>query len=317
MTAVSQSFTTPGVSGAAYITLGEYMAAPTALDIGRLKVDGSVEDQRAVLYTLIQEASSRVEDLCNQPLIAQLTVEAGRVRVNRNSEINVNTKRSQILEVLGFQCGPTNSTLSALADLSNVWLDEQSFTISPAGLAGIGRLNQGWGYGSGRLMARWSYIPGFPSTILAAGAVNAGDTQISVIDSTGIYGAASQLAASSLPGPTQLVLSDPAPTASERVSVGSVVGNVLHLNSPLLYDHEGSLELDEQVGVSAMPPLVRKATVLLVNTLIQSRGDGAIVAPSIAQGGYNARESSPRSRKVTDANVELAKEWLQSFTVVA
>lgn len=310
---VQPAFTT-GYRTEPYLTYGEYVAAPTALDIGRLKTGGTAGDQKQVLCTLILEASGIVDNICNQFLDSRLVVEAARTRVNRQGEININTRLFPVLELRDFEAGVPGSMTSFT--LANAWLEERGFTIPPSGLVGVGQFNSGYGYGSGRLMARWSYVNGYPVTRLAASAV-AGASTISVIDATGIYGEASQLASSLLPGPSQLVLSDPSPSSNETVSVASVAGNVLTLNNPLLFNHAVTAEVDGQVGVSDLPPIIRKAVVLLTNTLIQTRGDGAIVAPSIAQGGYNARTQSPRSRKATDANQELAKEWLCDYTVVA
>jgi hypothetical protein len=119
----------------------------------------------------------------------------------------------------------------------------------------------------------WSYINGFPITTIAED-VNAGDTDITVVDPTGI-----------LPNQTILTVEDGIDL--ETVVPTAVNGDVLTV-PPLLFSHSAT------VGIHAMPGDVKEAALILVSRLHDtwSLSMGAI---SMGDGtGAHMTDSKPR-----------------------
>lgn len=282
-----------------YITPVEYRLAPTGVDVSNL-VKGNPSGTEAMLADLCSRASSWADLICGQSLSARTDTYQGRYLVDREGNMAVFPRFTPLIEVTSFSYGTQPSNLTTLSDLSNFWLEETEFTV-PMGYgswSSSGPLQFGAGPRAGsKVRARYSYIAGFPNTVLASTAL-AGATSIVVADATGVLAG------------TQLTLFDGAQTETVTASASYVTGSTtILLASPLLYPHAQT-----GISVSALPPFVKQAVFLLCSTLIQTRGAVALIAPAVS--GLSARYTQSGSqiaraqRVPADDNVSIACELL-------
>lgn len=301
------AFTSP-YTPSSYLTTQEYRDAPTAVDVTSLKVSGGATDQDAVLATLISRASSWADEICNQILAATVDIEEqDSVRFKRNGTLYIHTDNWPVLEVRDFQYATLPSQFVEQTDLSNVAVLRHGFRVLSFGgmTSSLGPLQLGMSASpNAPLLVRYTYVNGYPNTTLV-GAANAGDTTVTVADSTGIYGGpAARSATSTTPPATVLTIFDSPNT--ERVSVASVSGNTLTLNAGLAHAHTAG------VSVSALPPTVKQAVVLLTTALIKERGTEALVMDEI----HGAPHSVTTGEVVAASDIATAKEMLSPFARV-
>ncbi len=237
-----------------YITPREYLASPTGVDVSELTLGGNDSDNEDALAQTIARASSWIDTFCRKVLAATLDTHSGLFRVQRDGTIKVPLPNTPILEVVGASTGATPSTISPLADLSNVWIDRKVATI-PLSSRGFGSFGIPH---TGKVFAVVQYVNGFANCLLTADA-SIEDTTITVDSALGVF-----------PG-LQMTVYDPG--ASETVFVASVDGNVITLAEPLQNDHEAG------INVSALPPAVKQAAVLKTSALIKTRGSDSYVMP--------------------------------------
>src|SRR6266508_239269 len=228
--AAQVAFTTP-YRTAPYLDVATYKAAPTGVDTSNLIAGGQPGTEDAVLADVIADASGWVDTIANQILAATVNTEAKRLRTRRD--------------------GPSPGSLTQLTDLSGLWIEEQQFVVTFAGVANatsVGPLQLG-GLGPGqRLLVRYTYVNGWPNTLLSAPAAAAA-TSIVVDDPTGIYQG------------TRLTLDSG--SVEEQVTVTATpTGNTIAI-SALAYAHT------TKVRCTALPPALRRACILLTTALIK------------------------------------------------
>jgi hypothetical protein len=298
------SFATPAFAPTAYITTAEYRAAPTAVDLKSLVKDGTGASEDAELFNVIVRASSWIDMHCDQILSATVNVEVSEARIGRNGRVFVHPDNWPVLEVRDFQMGYSPSAMAAIADLSNIWVQRQSFWVQPSGLAAVASGLQFSTAASGsQAYIRYTYVNGWPNTVLVDDAA-AGNVQITVADTTGIYGGPPQAAsASNLPPATGLTIYDGADT--ERVTVAAIdaTTNTLSLNAPLAYAHRAD------VSVSALPASVKEAAILMTSHLIRTRGDRALEMPTMA----GAPRQNRGAAKAGSSDLDFVAQLLSSF----
>lgn len=283
-----------------YITPGEYRTAPTGVDTSNL-VKGNPSGTEAMLYDIVSRASSWADVICGQSLSARTDTYQGRYTVDRDGNATIFPRFFPIIEVTAFAYGTQPNNLTALTDLSNVWVEETEFQV-PMGYgtwSSSGPLQFGQGPRPGaKVRALYSYVAGFPNTYLASTAL-AGATSIVVRDPTGI-----------LPGKTQLTIFDGAQTETVTADATYTIGSAtVALAAPLAYPHAAP-----GVSVSGLPPFVKQAVILLCSTLIQTRGAVALIAPAVS--GLSSRytqsgsQLSRAQRIPADDNVSIACDLL-------
>lgn len=250
----SYTLTTP------YITADEFMASPTGVNVSQLVPRGTEEQNRHALNTVIQRASSYADMFCKQVLAATTDITSGRYRIQRTGVVRVATRFSPIVEVTSISLGFTPSSMTALTNFSNVWIDRKVVTFPIETM----QLLPGYStfYGDGRVYCSVGYVNGYANT-LTTGAWSAGVTSATVASTLGMY-----------PG-VELTIYDTG--AVETVFVQSVSGNTVTFTSPLLYAH------DAGTNISALPAAVKQAVVLLTSALIKTRGSEAIVMQQLRQ----------------------------------
>lgn len=258
-----------------YITVAELKRAPIYGQLKQLVPNSSEADRDAELARIIARVSGMINGEVNQNLAATHDFEIGQVAVTDTGDLRIHTRCSPIVAVESISVGATAQSLIPIADLSGIVVDPWRITV-PHG-AGF------WGRPRSRVWASWSYINGFPVTTLTA-AVAAGDTTITVADSTGI-----------IAGQTLLTIQDG--KWLEQLIPTAVNGNVLTVPG-LAYPHAAG------VGVSDLPEDIKEATLLLISRLHDTWSLTMNVI-SMDGGGSKKPKAGP-ARALCDAAVMLA-----------
>lgn len=277
-----------------YLTLAEFRAAATGLDLTSLKPGGGQAAQDAELANVIMRASSWIDKICNQVIAATSSTEDGWARVKPGGAVVFPTRYFPVLELTSALVGSSPSTASPLATGAGVRIGRTTIEIpaAPAAFA-PGAPCRSFGTGQ-KVYVVATYVCGYPNTLLGA-ACAAGDSAIAVKDAAGVYGG------------TRLTVYDGQST--EAVAVQSVSGGVLALAAPLRSSHDPAA-VAGGISVSALPGAVKQAAIFIASALIKSPGDAAIVLEEMSSGG-------PRRMQGSDADsgmdLLMADELLSDF----
>lgn len=278
-----------------YITAAEYKQAPTGINVEQL-VKGDPAASLAELNNTIARASSWIDNYCGQILSATVDTDAARLPVDRLGAIHVHPRQTPICAVQAFSYGTSPNSLVALSDLSNLWVEAHEFHIplTQGVTSWQGPLQFGSPRPGGWVYAQWTVVSGYPNTTLAATATT-GATSLQVADATGVVA-----------GRTQLALYDGGQTENVQVASSWTSGTTLPLVSPLQFPHAQT-----GVSVSALPPSIKQAGILLTTALIRTRGAAAIVAPSAGQLRASLSKASGADEQVL-ADIDLAMDLLEA-----
>lgn len=285
-----------------YLTIGEFMSAPTAVDLSNLQVGGTQAEQDTRLAEVIARASSWADQICGQILAATTDTEVQKIRPSRDGFFIVHTNNWPVIQVNSFGYGSLPGSIGQMSDLSGVFVEPRGFTVTAPGFGLIssqGPLQFGPLAGGDRqYFCQYTYINGYPTTTLSA-PCNAGDTAVTVADTTGIIADLTRLTIYD----GSLVATGP-PSLTERgLSVTGVSGNVVSLGAPLAFSHAVG------IGISSLPDAVKQAVILLTKTLIMTRGAEAITMDDLS--GGPARTTSTGG--IEEAEVAIAAELLEPF----
>lgn len=288
-TGTTQQFSTP------YLTLGEYKSAPTAIDIDNLVFNSQDPDvQDSELANVIARASSWIDTYCNQVLAATNESEQQRTRyTTSDGSIRLHPRYNPIIALTSFEYGyPTN--MASLGDCSIAWIEPAEIIIPNAQLGtwtsqgplSFGSFNGG---PSNEVFVRYTYVAGYTNTTIVT--AEAGETTLTVADPTGII--AGQM----------LKIYDG--QYSENVTVAStyVYGDpVVTVTRPLVYDHLPT------VAISALPPAVKEAAILVTTSMLKVRGDS-----SMTMGISTTPTASLPDSNNTGEEIALAMQLLQPY----
>ena len=248
-----------------YLTLAEWLAAPTAIDITNLIPGGTQEMQNQAITNEIERASSWVDRICFQVLAATSDITSGRFLVNRWGAVRIPLPRKPVLEVSSVSVGSTPSTMTALSSLADVEISPNGvITVPVYTMASPVTFGSSFGSGS-RPLVTVTWVNGWPNTTLAVGTA-AGVSSLTVASALGIY-----------PGTVLTVYDVSVTGGTEQVTVSSsyVAGSTtVTLAAPTVYAHTTG------ISISNLPPVVKEATILLTTALIQTRGADALVLGS-------------------------------------
>lgn len=261
LTTISPLFSTP------YLTVAEYRQAPTAVDVNDLVSNGSTALNDAELTNVIGRASSWMDSHCGQVLAATQDTESFRARVSRDGFLRVHPRYWPIVSVISASFG-SNPQLMQTLDPTTAWLEPQAvvFPLTGAGSAYLGALQLGPSYSPlAEQFVTITYWNGYANTLLN-GTVSVGAASISVTDRTGFA-----------PG-QPFIIYDGAST--ERLTVASSYtpatgAGLVTLATAATASHTTGL------SVSALPPAVKQAAIYMVNVLLKSRGNSALVMGGI------------------------------------
>lgn len=246
-----------------YLTLEEYKAAPTAIDLDNLVFDSQdPEVQDNELRNVIARASSWMDTYCNQVLGATLETEQQRSRISTDGSIRFHPRFSPIVALTEFNYGyPTN--MASLGDCSIAWIEDQQIIIPNAflgnwtsqGPLSLGSYNGG---PSNQVFLNYTYVAGYANTTTSAPNI-IGATSITVENGTGI-----------IPG-QMLTIYDGMNT--EIITVASTYtfnSTTVPLTRPLVNEHEIG------ASVSALPPAIKQAAILVTTAFLKVRGDSSM-----------------------------------------
>lgn len=278
-----------------YLTVDEYKAAPTGVDLAGL-VPGANQAQRdAALANLIARASGLINSVCSQNLAATLDTEVGRVKMNRRGEIFIQPHCWPIVEVVSVSVGTMPSNITA-QNLTELFIDHSSMTLYQTSLGlttSVGPLQLGGISPSYEAFGQWVYVNGWPCTSLKATAI-LGATSIQVQDSTGVHVG------------TKLVIYDQDNTETVTVTA-EPLGSQTVAVSALAHAHA-----TVGVNVSSLPPAVKEAAIQMTSGLIKLKGNQALVMRSIS-----STEPEPQAKaKAGEGDIRSAAWMLQPFKAV-
>lgn len=243
-----------------YITPTEYTAAGTGVDVGQLVPGGTTAANQAALLRVIARASSWADNLCYQVLAATLDTQSGRYRIKADGSLAIPVDNTPLIAVNSVSTGPTPATLTAMTDLSGLWLGKKVVTIPYAGLS-TGLRTYYPAASSGWMYAAVGYVNGWANTVLTAAS---GAASLLVQSGLGIY-----------PGMT-LTVADGANTETVTVAGTYTPGSTtVPTAAALLFTHPVG------TAVSAFPESIKQAVISLTSALIKTRGSEAVVMMSM------------------------------------
>lgn len=285
----THQFSTP------YLTLDEYKNAPTAIDLSNLvwySQDPDVQDSE--LNNVIARASSWIDTYCNQVLAATVENESMRARISSDGTVRIHPRYNPIIAVTGFSYGNPSAQMNVLTDTSSAWI-EDSQIIMPVGNLSFNYTTQGplqFGLPAAprtELFIQLQYVAGYANTTINT--ANNGDSFLTVNDPTGITIG------------TTLKIYDG--FDSEFVTVGSTYSfgsTTIPLTVPLNYPH------DSGISISALPPAVKEAAILVTTAFLKVRGDS-----SMTMGVLNTASSNTGNAQSMAEEINLAKELLVPY----
>lgn len=287
-TGTTRAFSTP------YLTLEEFKSAPTSIDIDNLVFNSQDPDvQDSELVNVIARASSWIDTFCNQVLAATVESEQQRTRyVPADGSIRFHPRYSPVVALESFQYGYP-PTLMSLTDVSTAWIEDQEIIIPNATMGtwtSQGPLQFGIGTGTrNEVFIKYTYVAGYANTTINV--AEAGESSLTVHSGTGI-----------LPG-QMLKIYDGQYSENVTVADNYVFGALtVPLTRPLVYDHNPG------TSISALPPAVKQAAVLVTTAFLKTRGDSSMTMLATTTPG----NSLPNADKVGE-EIALAMQLLQPF----
>lgn len=245
---------------------------------------GSPADQDAALAAKIEQASSWIDDQCQQVLAATLDVVAGQAVVARDGTVTITPRYRPVLAVTGASLGSASWNMAPLASLDGVGILNDTVTLS--GWTGLGTTTFSGAplqfgpplAGPGRIWYQLDVLSGAAVTLLSASAA-LGATSIDVDDVTGI-----------IEGQTQLVIY--AGRARFRFIAGAVTQTVGGLvGAGEIGTGSGSVvcpalpqalvnNAENPIMVSALSPSVNKAVEHVVRAFVKDSTRGNNTTPT-------------------------------------
>jgi hypothetical protein len=278
-----------------YLTLDEYKAAPTAIDLDNLVFDSQDPDvQDNELRNVIARASSWMDTYCNQVLGATVETEQQRSRYSTDGSIRFHPRFSPIVALLDFNYGyPTN--MASLGDCSIAWIEDQEIIIPNAQLGtwtsqgplSFGSFNGGPG---NQLFLNYTYVAGYTNTTVAVASA-IGATSLTVENGTGII--AGQMLTLYDGMNTELV------TVASTYTFGSTT---VPITRPLVNAHAVGSSL------SALPPAIKEAAILVTTAMLKVRGDSSMTMAVTTQ----PTMATPGSDRFSD-EMRIAADILDTY----
>jgi len=287
-TGTTNAFSTP------YLTVEEFKDAPTAIDIDNLVFNSQdPDDQDAELANTIARASSWIDTFCNQVLAATTESEQQRSRYSTDGSIRFHPRYNPVIALTSLQYGYPPS-LMALPDCSVAWIEDQEVIVPNATLGTwtsqgplqFGALSSG---ARNEVFLKYTYINGYANTTIVTAVAAA--SSLVVVDGTGITAG------------EMLKIYDG--QYSENVTVASTYtfgSTTVPLTRPLVYGHNAG------VSISALPPAVKQAAILVTTAFLKTRGDSSMTMAVTTSPGT----ALPNADKVGE-EIALAMQLLQPY----
>lgn len=253
-----------------YVTVAEFKAAPTWLDVDDLIPGGGQNQQDDELFNVLLKASRWADNFCNLRLGAHTAFEQFRTRIDRYGRVKVYPSDNPVRSIVAFAYGPDPQSMTTLTDFTQVWIeDAKGVVVSAIPFRGsfFGTLEFGLVPVQGsEIFCQIQYVSGYGCTALGS-SVTAGATSLPVVDATGFQAPSVPVTGLSvtLPGSTARIWD---PAAEEAVTVSAVNGNTLTLSSGLLNAHTVNPGVAGQVNVSELPPEIHQSIVSMAVALM-------------------------------------------------
>lgn len=289
--------TTPladGLLTVPYVTVPEFLAAPTWLDNQDLIPGGTSTQQADELYNVLLRASGWAERIAEQPLRAHTVIWQDRCPVDRWGNIYIVPPHSPVRQVNTVVFGGdwqqfnASNVLTGAQLQAQMWVEDQKTIIvsqMPNGSAYLGSLQFGGTRpGVDQVYVQYSYVAGYCSTTLSASAA-AGTTQITVADPTGLQPAVTGGLLGTIPGSIARIW-DPGFEEAVQVANNWTAGNPVVLAGALQNAHGVG------AGVSELPPEVHQAVSELAVGLLMREDVSEEEPYSRTPFGPTVRESS-------------------------
>ena len=281
--------TTPAVgvtydtfSEQAYLTVEEYINAPTSIDIDNLVINGNAAAQRAELRNVILRASSYMDEYFNQNLVASQNVETQRVRMTPQGYISLHPFHNPIISLETFSYGVNPNQLYSF-DCSQAWFEDQQIIIPMPQLlndwTSQGPLQFGLPPVGGQIFAKYTYVAGFVNTGIISAV--AGESTIVVRNHEGIL--AGQM----------LRIYDGYKSETIYVADTYVYGSTtIPLVTPLVYDHAVG------IAIGNLPNAIKEACILITTAFLKARGDGSMTMGITPRPSGNVRGAERYGKEI-------------------
>ncbi len=301
-----------------YLTVAELLNAPTGLDLKNIPAPGSTGpsgvkgiDNYAELTNIIQRASSMMDTFCRQILGAttdseEAWTQSRKCGINKEGHLWFHTGNNPVISVSSFRYGypAVGGTSWTSATVSDILItgERNNHLIYPAFFE---RFNVP------KLRIQVTYVNGYPNTMMSGSAkVAAGATSLPLKDLTGIV--AGQKLYVYDQGNTELVTV--ASNWTQTTGAGSVT-----LAAGTAFDHTPTQKADVVAGgqaydiaVSALPPDIKQACIMIVKLLVEKRGSNALV-----MGKAGGISGSTAEHKSGDEEIPVeAQEILLAYRAV-
>lgn len=258
-----------------YISVGDYLRAPTSVDVSELAVGQDEATNLVELSNAIRRGSAWANQICDQVLAATIDTEtASGLLVKRDGRVRVVNTYWPMLELDSFSAGASPSSMTALTNGADIFMEGRKVLSVPVvGLGGLSTSDFGacalW-IGS-RAFCQWTYWNGWPHSTLAEAAEQ---------------GAEEIVVTTALPSATagqQLTISDG--EAQEVITVASTFtgGTTVALSAPLVNAHTPPAAPDSII-VTALPEPARAAVVSLTSACVKVRGTLADTMDALSDG---------------------------------
>ena len=257
-----------------YISVADYVNAPTAVDVSQLEPGQGDSANLMELANVIRRASSWADGICYQILgSTQDTETASDVFVRRDGTVRVTNRFWPMLELDSFSSGPAPSAMAAVVNTADIWMEGRSVLVVPvAGLTYSSNPNQlpasGPLWPGMKAYCQWTYWNGWLHTQLAA-SCTAAATSLTLT---------AELPASA--AGKSLSILDGALTEIVTIASSFTGGTTLPLLTGTVNAHT-LLPFPNAVMLSALDDKAREAVISLTSCLIKLQGSSADVMETV------------------------------------
>lgn len=254
-----------------YISAAEFKASPTGLNVNQLAPGRDAAVNADTLATMILNASSWADGICNQVLACTTEIMFGNYRVQGDGRVLIPVTQIPIVQVNSVAIAEPGRPIDIRDDLDGTTFPAPNVVSIP--YSGIGRAD-----------VQIEYLAGYPNTFMTADAAQ-GVTVLTVTDTLGL-----------VPG-SRVTIYDPGKT--EIITVLSTTATTITLAAATTKQHSAG------TNVSALPPAVKQAVVLLTAVLIKTRGAQAIVLQSTPGAPSTQQDMDPAARTLLGQAMNL------------
>jgi hypothetical protein len=215
------------------------------------------------LANVIARASSWIDTFCNQILGATNETETQRSRISSDGYIKWHPRYAPVIALTALEYGNPSTNMITVSDVSSAWIEDQQILFPYASMSSLltsqGPLQFGFPSSSGsQVYLKYTYVNGYANTTIATATALA--TSLTVTNAVGITAG------------LQLKIYDG--MYSENVTVASTYtfgSTTIPLTSALIYSHSAG------VSISALPPAIKEAAILVTTSFLKVRGDNSLV----------------------------------------